>query len=69
MPIVEEERTEIFLQHLPENPGDPLVLDWVYRKYNSSMIITYLKSTEELQFVVEMPTPSYLSLGFGKGMY
>ena len=46
-----------------------MVLDWVHRKYNSSMIITYLKVTEELQFVVEMPTDSYLSLGFGKGMY
>ena len=58
----------IFEQYLPEKEGDPLVLDWVFSTYNSSIEITYLKPTEELQFKVEMPNNTYVSLGFGKNM-
>lgn len=62
-------REDIFLQYMPTKAGDPLKFDWEYKTFAANMDITYLIPTEELQFRVEIPNNSYISLGFGTDMF
>ena len=52
-----------------KNVGDPLSLVWDWgQSYLWSIEVSYLKPTEELEFKVDMPNSSYVSLGFGYDM-
>ena len=59
---------DIFTQQLPQKAGDPLIYSFVRGDYTCTIEVTYLLPTEEMQFKVEMPNNTYVSLGFGKGM-